>query len=78
MDVIKGGNAMRITIIKNILSDGSANFDLLIQHEGESVTMELVCETDYQADVLVNRIHEAMEAATCDHIPWNDMMERLP
>lgn len=67
---------MEFTIRKNRMGDGSHTFDLLISN-GLLDTMEvnLVTIDEKQANQQVNAIHEAMEAAAGQHIPWNDTIE---
>ena len=66
---------MEITIIKNVLTDGSATFDLLIQNGGERITLNLIDTEEVAVSRATNNVHLALEKAAGDHIPWNDMIE---
>lgn len=62
-----------ISIIRNVLSDGSENFDLLIQNGGESVTLELIGIGENQVSRDVQRIHDMLEFAV-GPVDWTDML----
>lgn len=63
-----------VSIVKNILSDGSETFDLLIQNGGESVTLEMVCDSERRATIMTNKVIDAMETAMGAHVEWADML----
>lgn len=63
-----------VSIVKNILTDGSETFDLLIQHGGESITLEMICDSERKANIMTNRIVDAMESAMGAHVEWADML----
>jgi|GEM_PF-3487046 len=66
---------MKITIIKNVLTDGSATFDLLIQNGGERITLNLIDTEEIAVNRATNNVHIALEKAVGNHVPWNDMIE---
>lgn len=63
-----------VSIIKNILTDGSETFDLLIQHGGGSITIETICDNERKASIVTSRIIDAMESAMGAHVEWADML----
>ena len=65
---------LSMNLIKNTLTDGSAVYDLLLQGEGGSVTINLVALTERDANIKANSIHEALEKATGSVVSWGDML----
>ncbi len=67
---------MRITLIKDVLTDDSETFSLEIQNNGQETIIEIAAKTESDAGVAVNSLHDALEAATGDHVEWADMLTR--
>lgn len=63
-----------VSIVKNILTDGSETFDLLIQHGGDSVTLEMICDSERKATIMTNKVIDALETAMGAHVEWADML----
>jgi hypothetical protein len=65
---------MTLSIIKNILTDGSATFDLLLQDdEGGSVTLWTDSSNESHANHKANKLHVALEALG-SNVEWADML----
>lgn len=65
---------MKLTIVKNTLTDGSLTFDLLLQKDGESMTIELPQDTEERVNKKVDEFHRAFESLLGESVTWGDMI----
>ncbi len=67
-----------ITIVKDKLTDGSVIFDILIQNNGEKITLELPSADGDEGRVnsKVNEFHKSLERLLGETVSWHDTLDR--
>jgi len=74
-EISKGDEMPTISIVKNKLTDGSLTFDLLIQNNGESVTVGLIDSDESAVNRAVNAFHDSFEKMVGGTVLWGDTLE---